>query len=619
MTIHPAVRPQRHPARQRTTNRSPPARAGSPRRGTGPPPPGPASRSGSRSVGQAGVGEEELAPLVHEVEARGERRLVLVARGGRARCRRAGRRPRQPLGVRRRRATARSHAPGGRPARRSPRPRCAANRRPARAPPARTSRGHGLTQTPGRVARRSPRNAELGAQPGRGRCGPGARRRTRAASGRPTPACPVGRSGPPRRPVGARPRRWRGSPRPTCSVTGVSQPWGTIREIAVRTAGAAMPTGASSRTRAATGAWLPRERRWSPYTSNSADRACMAPSLPARSGQARRRGGPCRTDRGPIGDNGPAQQRQPRHATRTGRGARMAAMKPRTGDGPLEVTKEGRGIVMRVPLEGGGRLVVELNAEEAGALGDASRTSSADPMARRRPGPSTPTLPPQVSPPEFALSGALPACPARGRRASRCRCCRPTRPRRPEAGVLLGPGAAELADALGDRPPRRARDRAGDRQGRRGHQHPGARRHPRQPRPHAWCCSSASALPARRDLRRAGAALARAVPRPQRRRHQHPERRRVRRRWSPSSSAPCSGSFGFHWRSDGPQHRPVAQRRAGRQPDRRGDRRRAAARGRGRRRRLARPGAGHGARQPQEPALAGRPGRGARATRPASR
>ncbi|HET7070161.1 MAG TPA: DUF3117 domain-containing protein [Nocardioides sp.] len=49
----------------------------------------------------------------------------------------------------------------------------------------------------------------------------------------------------------------------------------------------------------------------------------------------------------------------------------MAAMKPRTGDGPLEVTKEGRGIVMRVPLEGGGRLVVELNAEEAGALGDA--------------------------------------------------------------------------------------------------------------------------------------------------------------------------------------------------------------------------------------------------------
>lgn len=49
---------------------------------------------------------------------------------------------------------------------------------------------------------------------------------------------------------------------------------------------------------------------------------------------------------------------------------RMAAMKPRTGDGPMEVTKEGRGLVMRVPLEGGGRLVVELSAEEASALAD---------------------------------------------------------------------------------------------------------------------------------------------------------------------------------------------------------------------------------------------------------
>ncbi len=49
----------------------------------------------------------------------------------------------------------------------------------------------------------------------------------------------------------------------------------------------------------------------------------------------------------------------------------MAAMKPRTGDGPMEVTKEGRGIVMRVPLEGGGRLVVELNAEEATTLSEA--------------------------------------------------------------------------------------------------------------------------------------------------------------------------------------------------------------------------------------------------------
>ena len=50
-------------------------------------------------------------------------------------------------------------------------------------------------------------------------------------------------------------------------------------------------------------------------------------------------------------------------------GESMAAMKPRTGDGPMEVTKEARSLVMRIPLEGGGRLVVELNAEEAANLG----------------------------------------------------------------------------------------------------------------------------------------------------------------------------------------------------------------------------------------------------------
>ena len=56
------------------------------------------------------------------------------------------------------------------------------------------------------------------------------------------------------------------------------------------------------------------------------------------------------------------------------KGDNMAAMKPRTGDGPLEVTKEGRGIVMRVPLEGGGRLVVEMTPDEANALGDALKS-----------------------------------------------------------------------------------------------------------------------------------------------------------------------------------------------------------------------------------------------------
>ena len=51
-------------------------------------------------------------------------------------------------------------------------------------------------------------------------------------------------------------------------------------------------------------------------------------------------------------------------------------MKPRTGDGPLEVTKEGRGIVMRVPLEGGGRLVVEMTPEEANDLSEALKAAS---------------------------------------------------------------------------------------------------------------------------------------------------------------------------------------------------------------------------------------------------
>lgn len=46
----------------------------------------------------------------------------------------------------------------------------------------------------------------------------------------------------------------------------------------------------------------------------------------------------------------------------------MAAMKPRTGSGPIEVTLENRIMVMRIPAEGGGRLVIELTPEEAKAL-----------------------------------------------------------------------------------------------------------------------------------------------------------------------------------------------------------------------------------------------------------
>lgn len=49
----------------------------------------------------------------------------------------------------------------------------------------------------------------------------------------------------------------------------------------------------------------------------------------------------------------------------------MAAMKPRTSDGALEVTKEGRCIVLRIPAEGGGRLVIEMTPVEAQALAEA--------------------------------------------------------------------------------------------------------------------------------------------------------------------------------------------------------------------------------------------------------
>ncbi|MFC9927868.1 DUF3117 domain-containing protein [Streptomyces sp. NPDC127190] len=48
-------------------------------------------------------------------------------------------------------------------------------------------------------------------------------------------------------------------------------------------------------------------------------------------------------------------------------------MRPRTGDGPLEVTREGQIILMRIPLEGGGRVVFELSPADAGALTDVLR------------------------------------------------------------------------------------------------------------------------------------------------------------------------------------------------------------------------------------------------------
>ena len=47
----------------------------------------------------------------------------------------------------------------------------------------------------------------------------------------------------------------------------------------------------------------------------------------------------------------------------------MAAMKPRTTGGEMEAVVEPRKIVMRIPSDGGGRIVIELNKEEAAELG----------------------------------------------------------------------------------------------------------------------------------------------------------------------------------------------------------------------------------------------------------
>jgi hypothetical protein len=51
------------------------------------------------------------------------------------------------------------------------------------------------------------------------------------------------------------------------------------------------------------------------------------------------------------------------------KGVTMAAMKPRTGDGPMEAEREARGlIVLKIPAEGGGRLAISVNDEEVELL-----------------------------------------------------------------------------------------------------------------------------------------------------------------------------------------------------------------------------------------------------------
>jgi hypothetical protein len=47
----------------------------------------------------------------------------------------------------------------------------------------------------------------------------------------------------------------------------------------------------------------------------------------------------------------------------------MGAMKPRTSKGPIEVVREGRHYVMRIPMDDGDRLVIALAPGEAEELG----------------------------------------------------------------------------------------------------------------------------------------------------------------------------------------------------------------------------------------------------------
>ena len=48
----------------------------------------------------------------------------------------------------------------------------------------------------------------------------------------------------------------------------------------------------------------------------------------------------------------------------------MGELKPRMGDGPLEVEADRHGCTVRIPVAGGGRVVVMLDRKEAERLGD---------------------------------------------------------------------------------------------------------------------------------------------------------------------------------------------------------------------------------------------------------
>lgn len=48
----------------------------------------------------------------------------------------------------------------------------------------------------------------------------------------------------------------------------------------------------------------------------------------------------------------------------------MAAMKPRTSDGPLEAERDNHGVTVKIPLEGGGRMVLLFKDDELATLAE---------------------------------------------------------------------------------------------------------------------------------------------------------------------------------------------------------------------------------------------------------
>ena len=237
----------------------PRAAAGRPRRRSTPPPLA-RPRLGQQHPRQGGVGEQELAPLVDQLAA--DRERLLGAR--------------RPVGLRRdaagvgsqrlydRARPSRSQAcrtsARGSPSWRARNRSARTSSRPAARRARRTWRGLIQVASSSWAYPRKPRPVRSRSRPDRSVAA--AVTTTCQVPSQPSAGAVDARGGLVEAADGARGQRVARGPR--AAAPGSSQSCRTMRDTAVRTAGAAMPSGASSRTRAATGARPPRERRWSP-------------------------------------------------------------------------------------------------------------------------------------------------------------------------------------------------------------------------------------------------------------------------------------------------------------------------------------------------------------------